>query len=160
MHKLLHRSLRVFHSRLSSHASKDITHHFSGKRASLLSATANGSILQRTLASNHTFIRTASIKALERARNLWHSKLNSSPYISSSQKANGWSLRSFERSARPHLRHKYPSQPLSPPLHLRLFHTTARSSLHYLFTRNKLSSTLLYRPSLMPYSESQSSFSM
>jgi len=154
-----HRSLHLLHSRLSSHASKRATHHVSGERTSSLSVTTNGSTLQDTPASKHTFIRTASIQAIEKARNQWYSKPNSSPYSSSSQKVNGRSLRRFGRNVLPHLHKEHPSQPLGLPLHLRLFRRTRSGSL-CLFTLKELASTLPYCLNLMPWSDSQSSFSV
>ena len=146
----LHRSLHLLHLRLSSWVSKHTIHRFSGERMSSLSMTTNGSILQDTPASKHTFIRIASIQAIEKARNQWYSKPNSSPYLSSSQNLNGRSLRHFEINVMPHPHKEYPSQPLRPLLCLCLFRRTW-SSLLYLFTHKELSVTLLYYLNLMPW---------
>ena len=150
MRRPLHRSLHLLHSRLSSQVSKRTIHHFGGERMSSLSMTTNGSILQDTPASKHTFIRIASIQAIEKVRNQWYSKPNSSRYSSLSQNLNGRSLRRFKINVMPHPCKEYPSQPLSPLLCLRLFHRT-QSSLLYLFAHKELSTTLPYYLDLMPW---------
>jgi len=102
MHRPLHRSLHLLHSRPSSQGSKRTIHHFGGERMSSQSMTTNGLILQDTPASKHIFIRTTSIQALKKARNRWYSKPNSSLYLLLSQNVNGRSLRHFKINVIPH----------------------------------------------------------